>query len=104
MNAQLAALRQQVAENTAVDQSAITLITGLVARINELVANTSELEELRAGLTELTNDLDRDNDALAAAVAANTPGQPADPVTPVDPAPGEGGETPAPVEGEQPTP
>ena len=99
MNAQLARLRDEIAENTAADQSAIALIRGLVARVEELVANSTELAELRAGLEALTSDLSSSTDELAAAVAENTPAeqpdQPTDPVDPVDPVEGEG-EQPAP--------
>lgn len=77
-------LRAKVEENTSVDQSAVTLLEGLTARLNEMANSATDLEELRAGVQELTASLGQDNATLAAAVSANTPAAPGGD-TPADP-------------------
>jgi hypothetical protein len=64
--AELDDLTAQVAANTTVSQSALTLINGIAARIT--AAGTDP-----AKLAALTASLKSDDDALAAAVTANTP-------------------------------
>lgn len=64
----VAALQAEVARNTEVDQSAVTLINGLADKIAELVA----AQDL-SGLEALVAQLRTDTDGLAAAVTANTP-------------------------------
>ncbi len=71
----LTALKDAVAANTSVDQSAITLINGLAAKIQELInasGNTVDPAELQA----IVDGITADNQTLASAVAANTPAQP----------------------------
>jgi hypothetical protein len=63
--ADLTALTAQVAQNTTVEQSAVTLIQGLAAQI--AAAGTDP-----AALQALQDQLKVSADALAAAVAANT--------------------------------
>lgn len=70
MSAELDALSAQVAANTTVELSAITLINGLVAQI--AAAGTDPV-----ALAKLTADLKASADALAADVAANTHTAPA---------------------------
>lgn len=63
-------LSREVSEvNTAVD-SAITLIEGLKAQLDEAIA-TGDMAEVQA----LSNSLSESTDRLAAAVTANTPAQ-----------------------------
>lgn len=72
MSASLDALTAEVARNTSVDQSAIALLNGLKAKLDELIAagnNDPALQSLADSLGTSSND-------LAAAVAANTPAQP----------------------------
>lgn len=69
MSAELDALTAQVHSNTSVVQSAVTLINGISARIT--AAGTDP-----AALAALTTELDSQDQALAAAVAANTPATP----------------------------
>jgi hypothetical protein len=64
-------LEAEVAENSDVTQSAITLITGLKTALDEAIASND-----MAKVVELRNRLDAQNASLAAAVAANTPGAP----------------------------
>jgi len=68
MSAELEALRAEVEENTAVDQSAITLLQGLAAQIEALKQDPVALQEL-------ADKLNASSEALAAAVAANTPAE-----------------------------
>lgn len=65
MSAEMDRLEAQVSSNTTVVQSALTLIQGLRDQI--LAAGTDP-----AKLTALANSLQESDDALAAAVAANT--------------------------------
>lgn len=64
--AELADLQAQVASNTTVIESAITLINGIAARI--AAAGTDPV-----ALKALTDSLKSEDDALSAAVASNTP-------------------------------
>jgi hypothetical protein len=70
MNDQLTALQTEVANNTTVEQSAITLINGLAAQIT--AAGTDPV-----ALGNLVTTLQANDAALAAAVAANTVAAPA---------------------------
>jgi hypothetical protein len=63
---ELAALAVQVTANTEVDQSAIILIQGIAAKLNELYADP-------VAVKDLATKLKASADALAAAVVANTP-------------------------------
>ena len=71
----LAELTAAIARNNEVDQSAITLINGIAARIQAAVeaaiGNGATAEELAPVQAEV-DALKASNDALAAAVAANT--------------------------------
>lgn len=73
-------LRTEVEENTTVINSAVTLINGLKAKLDAAIASGDP-----AQLEALSASLDSSSNALAAAVAANTPTDPApapDPVAP----------------------
>lgn len=72
----ITALQAQVANDTAVESSAITLINGIAARVQAAVdaalaagATPAQLQSL----TDLGTALSTSSAALAAAVAANTP-------------------------------
>lgn len=65
MSAELDALTAQVAQNTTIETSAVTLIEGLAAQI--AAAGTDP-----AKLTALTTSLNASATTLAAAIAANT--------------------------------
>jgi len=71
----LEALEAEVARNTSVDGSAIVLIQGLVAKIEELIAASGNTVD-PAALQALVDSLKGSSDGLAAAVAANTPAAP----------------------------
>lgn len=62
-------LTARVAEVKTVNESAITLIQGIRARLDEALANQPD----PAALQQLSDDLAASESALAAAVAANTP-------------------------------
>jgi len=64
--ATLDALTAQVAQNTSVEQSAVTLIKGIATQL--AAAGTDP-----AKLADLSNQLNASATALAAAVTANTP-------------------------------
>lgn len=72
MSAQLDALTAQVASNTTVIDSAITLINGLAAAI--VAAGTDPVK-----LQALTDALTAEDTKLAAAITANTPPSPPGP-------------------------
>lgn len=65
---ELNALTVQVQNNTDVEGSAITLIQGIAAKLNELSADPAAVKALAAKLKSSA-------DALAAAVVANTPAE-----------------------------
>lgn len=65
VKADIDTLTAQVAQNTTVEQSAITLINGLAAQIAAAGTDPAKLDALQAQLKTSA-------DALAAAVAANT--------------------------------
>lgn len=67
--ADLTELQQQVQENTQVEASAITLLNGLAQQI-------ADLKDDPQALQALSDQLKSSGDALAAAIAANTPAQP----------------------------
>ena len=71
MNAELDRLTTEVAETRTVVESAIVLISGLRQRLDDAIASGDP-----AALTALSEDLDSQQAALAAAVAANTPTPP----------------------------
>ena len=64
--ADLTQLQAEVERNTAVDESAITLLNGLAAQIESIKTDP-------AALQALANSLKSSSDALAQAVVANTP-------------------------------
>lgn len=64
-------LQAKVAANTAVTQSAVTLIQGLKAKLDDAIASGDP-----AQLQALSDQLGTDDQALADAVAANTPAAP----------------------------
>ena len=70
--ATLTDLQAEVSRNTDVDQSAITLLNGLTAKIQQLIDAGAD----PAAFQKLADDLKASTDQLAAAVAANTPAAP----------------------------
>jgi actin-like ATPase involved in cell morphogenesis len=73
----LSELQAEVAETGTVVDSAVTLLQGLKAQLDEAIASGDP-----AALQALSKDLDAKTHQLAAAVAENTP---ADPDVPADP-------------------
>lgn len=71
VSANLLALQAQVAQNTSVEASAVTLIQGLAAQIAAAVNSGDD-----AALPALTASLNASATALAAAITANTPAAP----------------------------
>lgn len=86
---QLSDLQDQVAATVGIEQSAVTLIQGLAAKIDALVAAGGAGGVDPAELTKLSDTLKQQSDALAAAVTAGARPDPA----PVPPAPA--GDAPA---------
>ena len=70
MSKELDDLTAEVAQDTTIEASAVTLIQGLVAQITAAGTDPAKLAALTASLTTSST-------ALAAAVAANTPAAPA---------------------------
>lgn len=75
--ADLSVLTDQVAQTTAVETSALTLIQGISQRLADAAGDP-------AAVQTLVDELNASSSALAAAVAANTPAPPVD-ETPVEP-------------------
>jgi hypothetical protein len=74
----ITALQTQVAQNTSVESSALTLIQGIAAQLAAALANATDDTAAVAAVTAVNTQLQTSAAALAAAVAANTP----PPVTP----------------------
>lgn len=71
MAGELATLQTQVAQNTNVEQSAITLLQGLKQALDDAIASNNP-----QALTDLSTSLGTSAAALAAAITANTPAAP----------------------------
>lgn len=67
---ELEALKAEVAATVTIEQSAITLINGIAARITAAGTDPAALSALTAQLTDSAS-------ALSAAISANTPAAPA---------------------------
>ena len=70
----LDALRAEVERNTTVDGSAVVLLQGLSAKVQELI-NASGNAVDPAELQALVDSIKASTDSLAGAVVANTPAQ-----------------------------
>ena len=68
MGQELDDLKAAVAKVTEVDQSAVTLLNGLKAKLDAAIASGDP-----AALTALSSELGSDTQGLADAVTANTP-------------------------------
>ena len=75
-------LTAQVTNEVTVEQSAITLINGLAAQIQQLAQGTSNDPAVQTSLNNLATEIQNSATALAQAVTANTPAAPAAPPTP----------------------
>lgn len=92
---ELSDLSAEVARSISVDESVLTLIAGLGARIQSISDQLAAAGVDVSTLVQLRSDLASETDKLVAAVAANTPAAPPappadpvpDPVPPVDPDP-----------------
>ena len=82
LSAEFEAIKAAVEENNTVDQSVITLVNQLVAKIDAIVARATELDQLKADLTGLTSELSASNQQVADVVTANTPAVPDEPPAP----------------------
>lgn len=71
MAGELEALRAEVANNNTVSQSAITLLQGLKAALDAAIAS-GDMTQVKA----ISDQLGTQDQALAAAVTANTPPSP----------------------------
>ncbi len=67
----LTSLTAEVARNTSVEQSVVTLVNNLAAQIAAIPASTDPVTQ--AALDALKTTLSQNDDAIAAAVTANTP-------------------------------
>jgi hypothetical protein len=76
MSAQLDALKDQVTQSTTVEQSAITLITGIASQLAQVSAQLAAAGADTAALDGIRTNLQTSAAALAAAVTANTPSAP----------------------------
>lgn len=72
-----AALTAEVQAETDATQSSITLLNGLTAKINDLIANGTDDSATVQQIKDLTATAQAQTTALAAAVTANTPAAPA---------------------------
>ena len=73
MSLELDNLTVQVAKNVEDEGSAITLIQGLVAQIQTLIAEIAAQKEDPVKIQALTDALKTSADSLAAVITANTP-------------------------------
>ena len=71
------ALTNEVANQTTIDASVITLVNGLAAQIVDAVKNAADLAAAQAQVSSLAAQFAANNALVAAAVAANTPAEPA---------------------------
>jgi hypothetical protein len=71
MAVDLSALTAEVARNTTVEQSVVTLVNNLAAQIAAIPPSTDPVTQ--AALDALNATLTQNDDAIASAVAANTP-------------------------------
>lgn len=87
-------LKAQVEQNLSAEDSAVTLIKGIVQELKDALANSGANDP---AITDLANRLHASAEALGAAVAANTPAAPVvtQPDAPVD---GSVSAEPAPVD------
>jgi hypothetical protein len=93
---ELSDLQDQVAATIGIEQSAVTLIQGLAAKIDALVANAGTGGVDPAELTKLKDALKSEADALAAAVTAGARPDPAPaPDVPATDAPAAGDAAPS---------
>jgi hypothetical protein len=79
ITAQVTALSTEVAAETTVNQSAITLLNGLSTQIAALAANAADpaqVAQVASQLTALASSIHTNAADLAAAVTANTPAAP----------------------------
>lgn len=82
MTAELQALTDQVTQTTALEESAIQLITGLAGQLEAAKEDPAQVQAL-------ADSLKAESAQLAAAIAANTPAAPAPPATTEPPADGQ---------------
>lgn len=75
MSAELDKLEKEVQENGTVISSAVTLISGLKTELQAVKDELAAQGVTSAKLNELADALDANEQALAKAVAANTPGE-----------------------------
>lgn len=86
----ISTLETKVAANTSVVNSAVTLLQGIKAQLDKVIADDN-LEN--TSLDALSDSLGKSTDALAAAVAANTPADTGGTAAPAPaPAPADGGD------------
>lgn len=83
-------IRREVQEAKDAQQSALALIVGLKAKIDELIHNATDLAQLQSELTALSQELSDSTDALVAGVAANSPDPAEEPVDEEEPVDGGG--------------
>jgi small-conductance mechanosensitive channel len=75
MAVNLAAITAEVANNTSVSQSVVTLVQNLAAQIAAIPPSNDPVTQ--AALDQLTQTLTTNDGAIASAVTANTPAAPA---------------------------
>lgn len=80
--ADLSALTAEVKENTDVTQSAVTLLNGLAARVQELADELAAAGTDASAVQALADELNASTDSLTAAVTANTPAETPPELTP----------------------
>ena len=73
MSAELEAVALEVEETKGVEESAVVLLQGLSARLDQLAADLAAAGIDNSRVLELSAELDASSDALAAAVAAFPP-------------------------------
>ena len=75
MSAEFDALTAQIAQNELVEQSALTLINTIAAKVSQLAVDLANAGVDNTKALALAADLKTNADALSSAVAANTPAE-----------------------------
>lgn len=73
MIVELEDLKTKVTELEDASAAAVNLLTLIKAKLDQVVADATTLEELKAGVTEVASRIGQEKQDLADAVVANTP-------------------------------
>lgn len=75
MIVELEDLKTKVTELESASESAVNLLTLVKQKLDEVIQNSADFAELKAGVTEISARIDQEKQDLADAVVANTPAE-----------------------------